>query len=243
MNKSIVTIIPARGGSKGIIDKNIISLSGKPLLAWSIEQSLSSRWVTDTYVSTDSQRIANIATQNNAKVIQRPAELSADNSTSESALQHAIEHITTEKGLPPDIIVFLQCTSPLRQANDIDLAIEQFIEEEADSLISATKPDDITLWQEQNKQWRSLNFDYKNRGMRQNRTPTYIENGSIYIFTPKTLAQYNNRIGQNLSVYCMEFWQTWEIDTLDEVDLVEFYMKKYLLPTANQATKTCEELT
>ncbi|NTV67739.1 MAG: acylneuraminate cytidylyltransferase family protein, partial [Chlorobaculum sp.] len=75
-------------------------------------------------------------------------------------------------------------------------------------------------------EWNSVNFDYRNRGMRQDRPSQYIENGSIYLFTPSVLRSFGNRIGQKLSVYPMEFWQTWEIDTIEEVDLVEFYLTK-----------------
>ena len=94
-----------------------------------------------------------------------------------------------------------------------------------DSLFSVTKASDLTIWSNDNG-WKSLNFDYKKRLMRQNRPDNYIENGSIYIFKTNLIEKTNNRIGGKISTYEMEFWQTWEIDTIDEVDLVEFYIDK-----------------
>ena len=163
------------------------------------------------------------------KTIIRPHHLCKDDSTSESALNHAIEYLKSEQNSTPDIIIFLQATSPLRLHYDIDNAINLFNKENADSLFSATRLSDLTLWEKKNDNWMSINFDYQNRLPRQDMSPNYIENGSIYIFKPEILENYNNRIGGKIIVYEMQFWQTWEIDSIHEIDLVEFYMKKYKL--------------
>ena len=149
-----------------------------------------------------------------------------DKATSESAIIHAAGVIERDHHIPIDIIVFLQATSPLRKPQDIDRAVELFLREGADSLISVTRADDLTLWESKGGEWKSVNFDYRNRGMRQDRPTQFIENGSIYIFNPETLTVFGNRIGEKLSAYEMEFWQTWEIDTLEEIDLIEYYMNK-----------------
>ena len=216
-----VAVIPARGGSKGLKNKNIYPVAGKPLLAWTILQALASSSIERVFVTTDDQAIAAVATEYGAEVIHRPPELSGDKATSESAIQHAVGIIERDYLIPLDIIVFLQATSPLRKPGDIDRAVEVFQREGADSLISVTKADDLTLWD-----WKSVNFDYHNRGMRQDRPTQFIENGSIYIFKPETLTAFGNRIGESLSIYEMEFWQTWEIDTLEEIDLIEYYLNK-----------------
>ncbi len=219
-----VAIIPARGGSKGLKEKNIYPVAGKPLLAWTIQQALASTSIDKVFVSTDSFIISGIAREYGAEVIERPAKLAGDKSSSESAISHALEVIELEYEMPVSTVVFLQATSPLRKPGDIDAAVEVFRREEADSLISVTKADDLTLWESREGKWASVNFDYRNRGMRQDRPTQFIENGSIYIFTPKTLATFGNRIGDKLSTYQMEFWQTWEIDTLEEIDLIEYYL-------------------
>ncbi len=219
-----VAVIPARGGSKGLKNKNIYPVAGKPLLAWTILQALASSSIERVFVTTDDQAIAAVATEYGAEVIHRPPELSGDKATSESAIQHAVGIIERDYLIPLDIIVFLQATSPLRKPGDIDRAVEVFQREGADSLISVTKADDLTLWESREGGWKSVNFDYHNRGMRQDRPTQFIENGSIYILKPETLTAFGNRIGESLSIYEMEFWQTWEIDTLEEIDLIEYYL-------------------
>ncbi|NTW55340.1 MAG: acylneuraminate cytidylyltransferase family protein [Chlorobaculum sp.] len=219
-------IIPARGGSKGLKNKNIHPVAGLPLLGWSVLQALDAEHVDQVFVTTDDAAIAEVAREYGAEVIDRPQEISGDKATSESAISHALAEIAVRHGAEPETVVFLQATSPLRKPGDIDRAIELFRREEADSLISVTRADDLTIWEQRAGEWNSVNFDYRNRGMRQDRPSQFIENGSIYLFTPEVLRSFGNRIGQKLSVYPMEFWQTWEIDTIEEVDLVEFYLTK-----------------
>jgi CMP-N,N'-diacetyllegionaminic acid synthase len=221
-----IAVIPARGGSKGLKNKNIYPVAGKPLLAWTISQALASKSIGKVFVSTDDQQIADVAVACGAEVIERPQEIAGDKATSESAIHHALEIVERDYHIPVDAVVFLQATSPLRKAEDIDRAVERFQREQADSLISVTKADDLTLWESGEGLWRSVNFDFRNRGMRQDRPSQYIENGSIYIFKPEVLKTYNNRIGGKMAVYEMEFWQTWEIDTLEEIDLIEYYLLK-----------------
>ena len=223
---STVAIIPARGGSKGLKEKNIYPVASKPLLAWTILQALASTSIDKVFVSTDDQAIADVAIEYGAEVIVRPPELAGDKASSESAILHALGVIESEYEIPVSMIVFLQATSPLRKPGDIDGAVDVFRRQEADSLISVTKADDLTLWESREGKWTSVNFDYRNRGMRQDRPTQFIENGSIYIFTPDTLAAFGNRIGDKLSVYEMEFWQTLEIDTVEEIDLIEYYLYK-----------------
>ncbi len=221
-----VAIIPARGGSKGLKEKNIYPVAGKPLLAWTVLQALASTSIERVFVTTDDGAIAQVASEYGAEVIVRPPELAGDKASSESAILHAVGVIEREYHMPLSTIVFLQATSPLRKPEDIDRAVELFVQEGADSLISVTRADDLTLWERRDGKWDSVNFDYRNRGMRQDRPTQFIENGSIYIFKPEILVTFGNRIGQKLSAYEMEFWQTWEIDTIEEIDLIEYYLYK-----------------
>ncbi|MEI8032537.1 MAG: acylneuraminate cytidylyltransferase family protein [Chlorobiaceae bacterium] len=221
-----VAVIPARGGSKGLKSKNIYPVAGKPLLAWTILQALASKSIDRVYVTTDDAQIADVSRKFGAEVIDRPAEISGDKATSESAVLHAVDAIERGEKVKVGTVVFLQATSPLRKPGDIDGALEVFRREGADSLISVTKADDLTIWESKAGRWSSLNFDYHNRGMRQDRPTQFIENGSIYIFTPETLRRFDNRIGEKLSAYEMEFWQTWEIDTIEEIDLIEYYFNR-----------------
>ncbi len=225
-SSNIVAIIPARGGSKCIPKKNIVDFCGKPLIVWSIEHALASRYVNDVYVTTDDKEIAEVSRKYGAKIIQRPDSLATDTSSSEDALLHAISEI--EKDRKVDVVIFLQATSPLREKNDIDKAFETFCSEKAESLFSAAKHEDLCVWKSVDGELQSVTFDYKNRGQRQDREPYYLENGSIYIFKPKILRKYNNRLGGKIIFYSMPLWKSYEIDVDEDLELCKFYMEKII---------------
>lgn len=223
----IICIIPARGGSKSIPQKNIIAFCGKPLIAWSIEQALDSKYVDKVYVTTDDKKIGEISEKYGAKVIWRPAELATDTSSSEDALLHAISIIETQTNI--DAVLFLQATSPVRESKDIDEAIEKFLSENADSLFSAAILEDFCVWKLEDNDLKSVTYDYKNRGRRQDREPYYLENGSIYIFKVDTIKKYHNRLGGKIVFYPMPLWKSYEIDTYEDMELCEYYMKNRIL--------------
>lgn len=226
-SSNIVAIIPARGGSKSIPKKNIINFCNKPLIAWSIQQALESKCIHEVYVTTDSTEIADVSRKYGAKIVWRPAELATDTSSSESALLHAIDEI--EKIHKVDIVIFLQATSPLREFIDIDKAVEIFFSENADSLFSASVLEDFCVWENNNGELKSITFDYKNRGRRQDRKPYYLENGSIYIFKPEVIKQYNNRLGGKIAFYPMPLWKSYEIDDYETLEICECFMMSKIL--------------
>lgn len=226
-NKNIVAIIPARGGSKGVPRKNVMDFCGRPLIAWTISSALQSNSIQRVFVTTEDKEIANISRENGAEIINRPAELATDTATAESALLHAIEEI--EKNEKIDLVVYPQTTSPIRYAYDISKAIKLFMSENADSLFSAAVLKDFCAWERADGKLNSLTFDYKNRGRRQERKHYYLENGSIYIFKPEVIKQNDNRFGGKISIYTMPFWQSYEIDELEDIDVCEYYMKKKIL--------------
>lgn len=137
--KSVLAIIPARGGSKGLPGKNIKTLCGKPLIAWSIEAGLGSQYIDEVMVTTDSEEIANVAREFGASVpFLRPAELATDTATSIDAVKHVIDFYERELHKKFDYIVLLEPTSPLREKNDLDLMIEKIrlIDDEYDAIVS-----------------------------------------------------------------------------------------------------------
>ncbi len=226
MQNEIPVIIPARAGSKGILRKNIMDFCGKPLLAWSILQAKESLEVSNVYVSTDGDDIADVAMKFGAQVIRRPAEIATDTATSEAALKHAVHEI--EKNESFDSAVFLQATSPLRRKNDISEAIRLYWEKGYDSLFSMTVLEDYCLWKKDNNELQSFSYDYKNRGRRQERKPLYLENGSIYVFSKEVLETYDNRLGGEIGMYPMPFHCSYEIDSIEDIPICEFFMKKIL---------------
>ena len=224
----IISIIPARGGSKSIPKKNLIDFLGVPLISKTIHQSLASQKVNRTIVSTDNKEISDVSKKNGAEVIRRPNNISGDEATTESALLHVLDVLKQQENYIPDIVILLQPTSPLRKKKDIDCSIEKFISENADSLISGSKFEDFLFWEQNIDSWFPINYNPDKRMRRQDRKPQFVENGSIYMFKPEILYKFNNRIGGKMILYEMELWQTWEIDTYDEVDLLSFYYKKHL---------------
>lgn len=224
-------IIPARGGSKRVPGKNLMPLAGHPMLAYSIMHALSSKRVDEVTVSTDNTEIARVAKQFGASVIERPAELSNDTATSESALLHVLD-TRRSMGLPePDTVVFLQCTSPVRRKDDIDNAIELFHKEAADSVFSACENNRL-IWGMTPNGPVSLTYDWKQRKREQDMEHQYRENGSIYVVKPHLLRSTNNRMGGRIRVYEMDYWSSFQVDTEEHAQLIDWLLRKpeYTLP-------------
>ncbi len=219
----ILFIIPARGGSKGLPGKNIRPLNGTPLITHSIQHALRSRYDKKVVVSTDDAQIASVSKAAGAEVVERPADISGDTASSESALIHALTSIE-QQGFAPDLIVFLQCTSPIREDNDIDNAIELLLQEGSDSLLSASHNHRF-IWKKGPEGYYSVNYDYNKRQRRQDLEPEYVENGSIYIFKPWVLKKNNNRLGGKVSLYLMSDESSYEIDTAMDFMIIENLMK------------------
>lgn len=228
-NENIIAIIPARGGSKGIPGKNIMSFAGKPLLAWSIRQAKESKYIRDVFVTSDNNDILNVADKYEARLIKRPKILAGDKAATEDALLHALDTIESSGEPRADLVVFLQATSPLRTSEDIDQAIDFMRKKKGDSLFSAALLEDYCLWKQRGSQPVSFNYDYKKRGRRQEREKLFLENGSIYIFRPDILRRYHNRLGGKILIYLMEYWKSYEIDQWGDIPICEYFMKNKIL--------------
>lgn len=233
----IAAIIPARSGSKGIPGKNIRRLAGRPLLAYSIEQARNTPGIDRVFVSTDGEEIAAVARQEGAEVIQRPAELSGDRASSESALRHALDYLRDEKRYEPDWVVFLQATSPLRQPDDIQRALMVMRDEGADSLLSVG-PLNGFVWRSEGGMVRAFSYDHTRRPRRQDAPEDLIENGSIYIFRPAILREFDNRLGGKVAVYRMRALDSFQIDEPGDWELFEALLTARQSPTAPPAWDT-----
>lgn len=162
-----VSIILARGGSKGIKNKNLIEVGGKPLLYWSIMHSKQCKEIKEVYVSSDSKEILNCASFYGAKPIIRPAKISSDTSSSEDGWIHALKYIELNFNIKPDLVIAPQATSPIRAKDDFSKAIKKFVYNNYDSLLSVVRMKDFFIWEEVNNELVSTNYDYKNRKRRQ----------------------------------------------------------------------------
>jgi CMP-N,N'-diacetyllegionaminic acid synthase len=224
-----IAVIPARGGSKGLPQKNIKLFAGHPLIAWSILQAKNCVDIESVWVTSDCEDILNIAEKYGAKAIRRPDELATDTASSESAWIHAVQFAQNQLQQKINYVFGLQPTSPLRQSADFTKALLQMQNDNSDSLFSSVEIEDYFIWKNQNQSMIGVNHDYQNRKRRQNIEKKYLENGSFYIFRPQDLIQFNNRLSGQISTYCMEGYKRFQIDSLEDFTLCEVIMKGYKL--------------
>ena len=224
---NIISIIPARGGSKGIPRKNIKLLNGKPLISYSIDASNSCSLIDDTYVSTEDGEISEISKGNNAEVIERPDELAGDDSSSIDVILHVLDYLEN-RGKLPDLFVLLQPTSPLRTSEDIEASINSFLESDCDSLVSVCELDHRSL----------LNFSLEDGFLVQNNNealfnsrrqdiPThYSLNGAIYITTPEFIRKNRSFYSDKTIPHVMSKEKSIDIDTSFDFKLAEFLLNE-----------------
>lgn len=219
INKSkIIAIIPARGGSKGIPGKNVKALNGKPLINYTIENALKSKYLSMVFVSTDDHLIADISRNCGANIIERPDKLATDDSSTIDTIYHTIDTIKSDYN--SDIVVLLQPTSPLRNVNDINAAIKLFLDMDCDSVISMCKVEHPPYWyfKVDNDNLQPL-FGAEGLKMRRQELPdVYRPNGAIYISTIKNLYKNNGFYCDKIVPYIMPPERSVDID--EEIDFM-----------------------
>ena len=203
-----VSLLPARGGSKGIPNKNIAPLNGKPLIYYAIQASLNSE-SQETWVSTDNDEIKRVSIECGARVIDRPAEISKDYSQSEEALLHFCSEVDF------DTLVFIQPTSPLVESTYIDTGIQMM--NEHDSVFSVYKEHWVPRW---TKEINPDEWDVNNRPMRQQMDEKYVENGAFYITKKDNLLQSKLRYSGKIGVVEMPLYKSFQIDTEEDLALI-----------------------
>ena len=224
----ICSIILARGGSKGLPNKNILEFSGKPLLAWTIEHCIDAG-INDVYVSSDCNQILNSACEYGAKKILRPHDLSGDHASAESGWLHALSEIETQQGCV-DWVLAPQVTSPLREPSDIKQGLEVLSTNNFDSLFSCSIVEDLFMWEKQQSGcYQSINYNWENRQRRQDNKPQVVENGSFYFFKPNDFRKHNNRLSGRIGTVEMEFWKMFEIDSLQDFRMCSSLMNEFLV--------------
>ena len=206
-------IIPARGNSKRILNKNIVDLNGQPLISYAIGTSLD---ITDeVFVSTDSTEIGEIAKEYGAQVIQRPDELSKDSSTTASVIHHFLEVVGDV-----DCLICVQATSPLLQSHYVQMGIEKFKSGIYNSIISAYKERQF-CW---NENGTPINFTVTNKPRSQNMRSWYVENGAFYITSKEFFLRENSLIGGNVGFVLMPKIDSIDIDEHEDLELARIIM-------------------
>jgi CMP-N,N'-diacetyllegionaminic acid synthase len=221
-----LAVIAARGGSKGIPNKNLIDLCGKPLLAWTVMQAAAARGVDVVAVSSDSDEILAAAEAAGAVGVRRPDDISGDLASSESAWLHALDALDGRLG-PFARVVALQATSPIREASDIEQALQTFEREELDSLLSVCEVEDYFNWRIGTNGPEPINYDYHNRRMRQQIEKRYLENGSFYVLVPSLLREKQNRLGGRIGMQLMDRHKMFQIDRPEDIKLCAAIMRSY----------------
>jgi len=227
--KHILAIIPARGGSKGIIRKNIKNLAGKPLIGWTIETALKTSIIERIIVSTDDEEIAEVGEFFGAEVpFLRPKELALDNTTDMAVYEHTLDWLMQNEGYLPDIIVWLRPTSPLRTSEDIEKAVELLVESRADWVRSVCKVENHPYWT-----YRLVNnkmepfiegIDIRKYLRRQLLPPAYRVNGNVDVTWRKTIVDKKMLYSGNLHAYVMPVERSLDIDTMIDFVFAEALM-------------------
>ncbi|MEW5743971.1 MAG: acylneuraminate cytidylyltransferase family protein [Nitrospirota bacterium] len=227
-----MALITARGGSKGLPRKNIRPLLGMPLMAWSIEQGLASRYLDGVIVSTDDEEIAAVARQCGAEIpFLRPAELASDEAKSVDVIAHALAFLK-ERGSVFDYLLLLEPTSPLREVSDIDTAIERLLEHPtAKALVSVAKlesghPEFNVIIDEQTGCLRRMNgsADFKVL-RRQELSEVFFLEGSIYLSETEMLLSRQTFYHELTLAYPVPRWKSLEIDELCDFICAEALLK------------------
>jgi N-acylneuraminate cytidylyltransferase len=220
--KTVLAVIPARGGSKGVPRKNIRVVAGKPLIAWTIEEARRSSHIDRLIVSTDDSEIAAVAQQWRCEVpFMRPPELARDETPGIAPVIHAMEALPERY----DLVVLLQPTSPLRSGADIDGCIATLVARQAKACVSVAEPGQSPYWM--------YKLDDKDRlqpllegafNRRQDLPKVYSLNGAVYVAEAEWLLQSNSFVGPGTIGYIMPIGRSLDIDT--ETDLAYFALRK-----------------
>ena len=223
--ENVVAIIPARGGSKGILKKNIKELNKKPMIAYIIECVLKAKKVDRVIVSTDDKKIAEIAKKYGAEVpFIRPVELSGDTVLTAPVLQHCVGWLEKHENYKIDIIVLVYATSPLLQTEKIDEGLEKIYGRPGIDSVTSMVVDDKYHWK---REGNKLIRIYPHKIMRrQDMDPLLRENGALYIMRKNLLTKTGDYIGGNVDYIIMNKKDSWDIDNEEDLKIVESLMNK-----------------
>ena len=216
--KKVLGIIPARGGSKRLPRKNVLSLNGKPMIAWTIDAALNSKYIDKVIVSTDDDEISNISKEYGAEIpFSRPDCLASDTATSNDVIMHAINSIDYRA----DIVVILQPTSPLRKTEHIDDCLNSLVEKKADGIVSVTPCEHSPLWAnvlpDDGCMDRFLTTNALKRS--QDLQEFYRLNGAIYCFTSNSI-NLNGGVAYSKNVFSYIIPSEFSVDIDTKIDFM-----------------------
>jgi CMP-N,N'-diacetyllegionaminic acid synthase len=233
--KKILSLIPARGGSKGLVKKNIQLLLGKPLIGWTIEQALASPYIDKVIVSTDNEQIAEVAKSFQAEVpFMRPKELATDQAKTSDVILHALEYLKSQ-GLSFDYLVLLEPTSPLREVEDINKSLMTLIDNPSNkSIVSVAKLEgthpafNVVIDPATGCLKKMDGGTSFNSIRRQDLLDVYFFEGTIYISEVATFLEKKTFFHESTLPYVVPRWKSLEIDELFELICAEALLQARL---------------
>lgn len=205
---NILGLIPARGGSKGVPRKNIKLMAGKPLIAYSVESAINSKYINQIVVSTEDPEIGKTAIDYGAEFIKRPKKFAQDESPTIDAVSHVIEYLDQK----PDLIVLLQPTSPLRNSEDIDSAIDLFMGNVCQAVVSVCELDHPKIFKIEHNFLKTILKEEQLNMRRQDLPKLYATNGAVYVIEPEVLKEYGTFIPPKTIPYFMPNERSIDID-------------------------------
>jgi CMP-N,N'-diacetyllegionaminic acid synthase len=228
-NLSVLAVVTARGGSKGLPGKNIRPLIGKPLINWTIEAALAAPSIDSIVVSTDDEKIATVARSAGARVpFMRPSALASDTASSIDVLLHAIDTLE-QIGESYDVVVLLEPTSPLRESCDIEQSLSQLIENRAGSVVSVCRAESHhpAFMYRQTSDSRLTPFTNQQPSTlrRQEIEPVYFLEGTVYCSHIDVLRAQRSFYHQDTLAYEVPKWKSIEIDDIYDFVMVEALMR------------------
>lgn len=227
----MIAIIPARKNSKGLKKKNILSINNKPLISYSIQQALKSKFISEIIVSTDCREIKRISQKYGANVpFLRPKYLATDKSDAIYTYRYTINKLEKIKKIKIKNFIVLLPTSPLRKVEDIDNAIKLFHKKKADSVVSITEASFPISWNlkflKKNQLLKKYFNNYSLINNRQKQERSYIPNGSIYIFSTRKILSKKDYYFKKTFGYLMPNNRSIDIDNEFEFNLAKYLMKE-----------------
>ena len=232
---NILCIIPARGGSKRLKDKNIIPLFGKPIIGYAIEAALQSHRVNKIVISTDDGKIARVAMQYDIQVVKRPKEYSTDTAPIEQALRHVVRFLKGEEGYLADIVVWLQANIPIRKKGQIDQVLREMIRKDADSAVTVYPVSQYPQWMKRMDEKGLLSPFLKNvkTYRAQDVEPMYLLDGAIVAMKRRVLMRSENHSGVHtflgkrmVGIIQEDRKYSIEVDDREDLNLARYYFKK-----------------
>ena len=218
----ILVVIPARGNSKGIPRKNLRALNGKPLIYYSIQNALQSKYKPDVFVSSDDEEILNISKKIGAETIRRDSQLAQDATTLDPVIFDAYVRVKKEKGYEYDLIVTLQPTSPLLKSKSLDEAITSMLANPTvETTLSAVEDKHLTWGTNEN----GFNPNFTERLNRQYLPDNFKETGGFLITRP-TIISETNRIGKKVDLHLLDGEESIDIDTFVDWNICAYYLKR-----------------